>query len=227
MARSINQIGSVIGRVSVLTLLTLGLSLGMSARRQVQADPTDDLSFFFTQSPLSGSFRLMSSHKVMTILRDHMKGLPESEAPLLANHLLALCRRFRFDPAFILSLIQVESRFKADVVSSAGAVGLMQLKPATAAYIANRYQLAFDGGSSLKDPYINLAVGVAYLSYLRTRYKEFSPYFHVAAYNMGPAKMDSLMAQKSFRPVKTMKYYDDIRHGVPEIRFYAGRKGTL
>lgn len=109
-------------------------------------------------------------------------------------------------------MIQAESGFRPQVVSVAGAVGLMQVMPATARISRKK----------LLDPFENVSVGVAYLSYLRTylrgRYQELNPYYLVAAYNLGPAKLDSLLAKKSFRPLKTRAYFETIARGVFEFR---------
>ncbi len=78
-------------------------------------------------------------------------------------------------PAFALAVIYVESRGKADAVSSAGAQGLMQLIPAT----ADRFGVedAFDATQNIKG-------GVTYLDFLM---KEFDgdPVLALAGYNAG------------------------------------------
>jgi hypothetical protein len=78
-------------------------------------------------------------------------------------------------PALVLAVIGIESAGQSDAVSSAGAVGLMQLIPAT----AERF-----GVSDSKDPIQNIKGGVAYLDWLL---KEFDndPVMVLAAYNAG------------------------------------------
>ncbi|KEO54035.1 lytic transglycosylase domain-containing protein [Thioclava pacifica] len=78
-------------------------------------------------------------------------------------------------PALVLAMISVESGGRHDAVSHAGAVGLMQLIPATAE--------RFDVNDS-KDPAQNIAGGVTYLDWLM---KEFNrdPLMVIAAYNSG------------------------------------------
>lgn len=81
----------------------------------------------------------------------------------------------RVSPALVLAVMGIESGGRAEAVSSAGAVGLMQLIPAT----AERF-----GVSDSKDPAQNIRGGVAYLDWLL---KEFSsdPVMALAAYNAG------------------------------------------
>ena len=195
----------------------------------IQADPTDDFSFSLSHAPEVEAYQLMSEHKVAEVLADHLDLFPISQTPNLAHHLLSLCRTYRFDPAFVLSLIQVESRFHVKVVSPAGAVGLMQLMPATALRVAADWKIPHPPLTAmtraLQDPFMNLTMGVTYLAFLRDRYQQLSPYYLLAAYNIGPAKMDELLSHKSFKPVKTLKYFEAIRRGVPSFRYYRKLEG--
>ena len=81
----------------------------------------------------------------------------------------------RVSPALVLAVIGIESAGRSDAVSSAGAVGLMQLIPAT----AERF-----GVTDSTDPVQNIKGGVAYLDWLL---KEFDndPVMVLAAYNAG------------------------------------------
>ena len=81
----------------------------------------------------------------------------------------------RVSPALVLAVIGIESAGRSDAVSSAGAVGLMQLIPAT----AKRF-----GVTDSTDPVQNIKGGVAYLDWLL---KEFDndPVMALAAYNAG------------------------------------------
>jgi Transglycosylase SLT domain len=81
----------------------------------------------------------------------------------------------RVSPALVLAVIGIESAGRSDAVSSAGAVGLMQLIPAT----AERF-----GVKDSTDPVENIKGGVAYLDWLL---KEFDndPVMVLAAYNAG------------------------------------------
>jgi len=68
-------------------------------------------------------------------------------------------RNYDLNPALLAAVIEQESKFRADAKSSAGAIGLMQLQPATARGIAIR-----TGGtkfvlSDLYDPEINVRYG--------------------------------------------------------------------
>ncbi len=203
--------------------------LSTIAMRHLQADPSDDFSFAtFQYEPVVELPSPITEQQVIQVLLDRLDLFPRSHVPSLARHLMRLCRAHHFDPALILSLINVESSFKIKAVSPVGARGLMQLMPATARYIAQRAKVKYRGESALFDPFTNMTLGVNYLSLLRNKYRGQSPYFHIAAYNIGPGRLDHLMKrQEGFRPTGTKDYYEKIRAGVPSLRFYPGVKEVI
>lgn len=96
---------------------------------------------------------------------------------------------FRVDRALIHAFVRQESQFKADAVSRAGARGLMQLMPATAAYMAGEPVTAGDK-RALFDPAVNLELGQRYLEYLiEEPATERNLFFIAAAYNGGPGNL--------------------------------------
>jgi soluble lytic murein transglycosylase len=98
-------------------------------------------------------------------------------------------REKHLDPALIAGVIYVESRF-GDRTSSAGALGLMQLLPGTADFIARRSGATRFSLSDLATPQVNIAYGSWYLRYLIARY-DGNPVPAIAAYNAGEANVDS------------------------------------
>jgi soluble lytic murein transglycosylase len=89
----------------------------------------------------------------------------------------------------LFALVRTESAFQPEIVSHAGAVGLTQLMPATAADMAARIRnrggpnYAADGAPDLRDPAVNAHIGAVYLSYLSDRLE--SPFLALLAYNGG------------------------------------------
>src|SRR5688572_12183654 len=88
-------------------------------------------------------------------------------------------RRFGVPEHWIRAVMRVESAGDVRAISSAGAMGLMQIMPATWAELRARYGL----GSNPYDPRDNIMAGAAYLREMYDRYG--SPGF-LAAYNAGP-----------------------------------------
>ncbi|HET7931908.1 MAG TPA: transglycosylase SLT domain-containing protein, partial [Rhodanobacteraceae bacterium] len=94
-------------------------------------------------------------------------------------------RKAGIDPAWAFAIIRAETAWQPDARSGANARGLMQLLPATAAQIARRNDLPYDGAASLYDPAINIPLGTQYLAHLALRF-DGSPWLTSAAYNAGP-----------------------------------------
>ncbi len=208
-----------VGRIQLWTL-TVGLVfLGLVSKGGFSAG-SEGASFGIAHAPITKGYGLMPEKKVALIFRDKIKDLPKDQDVKLAKHLIALCRKHRFDPALILSLIQVESSFRPDAVSPVGAIGLMQLMPGTARFAARMAQIKYRGAKALHDPFHNIELGIAYLAFLRDKYRNLPPYFHLAAYNIGPARLDQLLTQKRFRPTATKLYYEKIRKGVSHWHQY-------
>ncbi len=82
-----------------------------------------------------------------------------------------------------------ESLFMRDVRSHAGAIGLMQLMPATGKQVAGEIQLSYRGLPTLTDPNSNIRLGTTYLSKMAARF-DGNRVLATAAYNAGPHRVD-------------------------------------
>ena len=92
------------------------------------------------------------------------------------------------EASLIAAVIYEESRFR-DQTSHAGARGLMQITPATAALIARESGGTQFTQADLATPQVNIAYGSYYLRYLLDRYDGKTD-LAVAAYNAGPTRVD-------------------------------------
>jgi soluble lytic murein transglycosylase len=90
------------------------------------------------------------------------------------------------DAAFVYGLVRQESRFVSDIVSSSGAVGLMQVMPPTARWVARKIG-ADDRSLKLADPGGNARFGAWYLRYVLDKL-DGMPVLAAAAYNAGPGR---------------------------------------
>ena len=100
---------------------------------------------------------------------------------------------FGIDKALILAVIKVESDFDEQALSKKGAVGLMQLMPQTAHYVALLNGIEYD---SLFNPALNVRLGAAYLKYLFARFCDLT--LVLAAYNAGEGRVCEWLKNKEY-----------------------------
>ena len=137
----------------------------------------------------------------------------------------AHARNYHLDAAFLAAVIEQESKFRPDARSSAGAIGLMQLQPATAEGIAVRTGGAKFVLSDLYDPELNIRYGAWYLHHLMEKYGDER--LALAAYNAGQRNVDRWRAEgEGIQFAETRAYVDRVERlrGIYR-RAYAHRLG--
>ncbi len=144
---------------------------------------------------------LMTAVPPPTTGTPHQPGLTEvarAEARPFLHMIEASARRHRVDPRLVHAVISVESRFQARARSRKGAMGLMQLMPATARElrVGNPY-----------DPAANIDGGVRHLRQLLDR---FDVALAVAAYNAGAGAVQRFGGVPPFR--ETQAYVRQVLH---------------
>lgn len=92
------------------------------------------------------------------------------------------------DPWLVFAIMRAESRFNQQAESAAGARGLMQVMPATAAWITQKAGDDIPEGD-LYQPEFNICLGCWYLNYLQVNFTYRTPLV-IAAYNAGPAQVE-------------------------------------
>lgn len=95
----------------------------------------------------------------------------------------------KITPTWSYGIARSESLFMPDVRSSAGAVGLMQLMPATGREVARSIDLPYTGLNTLTTPDSNIRLGSTYLGQMAERYGG-NQMLATAAYNAGPHRVD-------------------------------------
>ncbi|WP_097064073.1 lytic transglycosylase domain-containing protein [Sphingomonas guangdongensis] len=116
-----------------------------------------------------------------------------------AGYIAEASQRFGVPESWICAVMRVESRGDTRAVSPKGAMGLMQIMPATWAYLRARYGL----GANPYDPRENILGGAAYLRELHDRYD--APGF-LAAYNAGPGRYEEYRVSGRPLPAETVAY---------------------
>ena len=100
------------------------------------------------------------------------------------------------DEALLYGIARQESRFVPDIVSAAGAVGLMQLMPGTARWVAARLARTDFKPAHIASVELNTQFGAYYFRYWHDRF-DGRPALTAAAYNAGPSRA------QSWRPAAT------------------------
>jgi hypothetical protein len=117
--------------------------------------------------------------------------------------------RFAVPPAWIRAVMHVESGGNPLALSPKGAIGLMQIMPATWAALQQRYHL----GSDPYDPRDNILGGTALL---RELYDRFGAGGFLAAYNAGPSRYLAFLTQGLPLKVETQLYLVKLARLLPE-----------
>ncbi len=112
--------------------------------------------------------------------------------------------RNNLDPYLVYAIIREESWFNKEAVSSAGAVGLMQLMPGTAARIAKE---SYAGRESLFEPEVNIDLGTRFFA---GRLKQFEGniFLAIASYNAGPEAVEKWITERD--GVELDEFIEDI-----------------
>lgn len=125
----------------------------------------------------------------------------------------------------VASLIKTESSFNKNAVSKKGAIGLMQILPATGKWICETYfDFEFDE-SMLYEPEINIKIGAKYLSYLFTKYDDEVAV--LACYNAGEGVVknwigeNKMLKKTQIQFEETQKYVQKVQNckKIYKIRF--------
>ena len=149
-----------------------------------------------------GRAALLVSTAVLLLAQEPARAEPlpsPSTLDTYAGFIAEAVRRFDIPETWIRAVMRVESAGEPHAVSSAGAIGLMQIMPATWSAL----RLQYGPGADPFDPRDNILAGAAYLRDLHDRYGE--PGF-LAAYNAGPQRYDEYLKTGRPLPTETVAY---------------------
>jgi len=142
------------------------------------------------------------------MLRDYLEEvrvrLPRETYQAMVAAISDASIRYDVPPETILAVIRIESTFDADAISGAGAVGLMQILPSTAAELARELSLDWSGEADLHDPATNIALGTYYLTKLLGRFNDLTQ--ALAAYNEGPTRVAERARRSTEYTQKVLAY---------------------
>jgi soluble lytic murein transglycosylase len=102
---------------------------------------------------------------------------------------------YNVDPVLVAAVINAESSFIPNAVSPKGAIGLMQIMPETAEWVAKQIRIEVNA-ETLKDPHINILIGTFYLDYLMTKFGDVKT--ALIAYNAGEGKVNTWLTDTRY-----------------------------
>ena len=135
-----------------------------------------------------------------------------------ADEILRWASEYSIDPWLVAAVVRCESRFRADAVSSKGAVGLMQIMPETGAWIAAQLHVDPFDLARLAEPSVNLRFGTWYLASLLDRFGSVAP--ALRAYNAGPTNAERWIDEPHNVFPETKAYVRRIFDSVSVYRLY-------
>ena len=160
------------------------------------------------------------------LVNRQQKHIEEQEAidnnyPLYyAEEIRKTAAEYHLSPALVAAVIRNESSFRPTIESPVGAMGLMQLMPATAEWIAGKLHVDNYSFNMMKDPAKNIRFGCWYLSYLSSLFNS-DPYCVVCAYHAGQGEVTGWRSN----PLYSSDHKTLIPNNLPEgpTKQYAGR----
>lgn len=189
-------------KAKVIKGLILSLALGSATTVAEASKVTNRARIAHAKELLGGTYKksvVRQSEEVDDVseflLAMTKKFLPkqyEKKASAVARAIELESSKHGFDPIFVMAVIQNESSFNPDMVGGVGEIGLMQIRPSTAHWIAKHASISFKKDSQLKDPVMNIRIGTAFLARLRDQFESHSR-LYISAYNMGAKKVRDLV----------------------------------
>ena len=138
----------------------------------------------------------------------YKKGLKISHINNLSGLIVHESKKYGYDPLLLTAVIITESSFNNWARSNRGALGLMQIRPATGKELAAEVSVQWQGTRSLYNPETNIALGAYYLNKLYLHFGDLG--LALEAYNHGPSRLKGYL-KKGYRPTrysrKVFKHY--------------------
>jgi membrane-bound lytic murein transglycosylase MltF len=129
--------------------------------------------------------------KILKVVEDFQIGFTDQEKGELANVISSECKKYEYDPMFLLSLILTESSFRRYQVSSKGAQGLMQIRPLTGQSLAGKIGIDWKGAETLHQSESNIRMGSLHLFEMILKFKDVRQ--AIISYNLGETALRDRM----------------------------------
>jgi soluble lytic murein transglycosylase len=133
----------------------------------------------------------------------------KNQSAAISEAIIHESKEHSLDPYFLMAVISGESSFNPLARGPVGEMGLMQIRPETAQWIAQKLGIPWKNAKALNNPVYNIKLGTAYLSYLRQKFEGHGQ-LYIAAYNMGARSVRNALGRNVWPkdyPIHVMKRY--------------------
>lgn len=136
--------------------------------------------------------------QILQVIDDFQVGFNDQDKARLVNVISDECRKYDYDPMFLMALILTESSFRSGQVSSAGALGLMQIRPFVGKSLADKIGTEWEGADMLLQPDVNIRMGALHLFEMILKFRDVRQ--AIVSYNLGEAELRSRVRENKPLP---------------------------
>jgi hypothetical protein len=190
----------MIEKMKYLLGIVIVCILAFDASANIYKHITDDGTIIITNAPLDKKDKVIMKEEYTS---DSLKTEDRKKLKDLYNDIAEKkAKKHNIDYHLVKAIIQAESNWNPYAISRKGAMGLMQLMPATAAFL---------GVKNPFDPEENIDGGIRYIKYLLEKF-DSNLHLALAAYNAGPALVEKIKGIPPIRETidyvrKVINYY--------------------
>jgi len=159
--------------------------------------PSDASWITWEKQAFGHSLKTLQKKRIAQQIAQYKTGLKTSYIDDLPELIIHESKKYGHDPLLLTAVIITESSFNNWARSNRGALGLMQIRPATGRALAAEVRVQWQGTPSLYDPETNITLGAYYLNKLFLRFGDLG--LALEAYNHGPSRLKGYL-KKGHRP---------------------------
>lgn len=219
------------------TLVLLGLLFaGARTRTSALTKSVDELPKVKVKSQINHALELFAGDQsrnalnaastldmrefILSIVKQSLPAKYEDRAYEISRAVIVEANHHRMDPLFLLAVITTESKFNVQARGAHGEIGLMQVLPRTAKWLAPQAGLpeSFD----LQDPAVNIRLGATYFAHLRHKFSSNTRRY-IGAYNMGVTNVHRLLRNR----VEPQVYPSRVLNNYTQIYSAAGQLSAV
>ena len=173
--------------------------------------PSDASWIAWEKQAFGHSLKKLQKKRIAQQIAQYETGLKTSYIDDLPELIIHESKKYGYDSLLLTAVIITESSFNNWARSNRGALGLMQIRPATGKELAAEVSVQWQGTPSLYNPETNIALGAYYLNKLYLHFGDLG--LALEAYNHGPSRLKGYL-KKGYRPTrysrKVFKHYGQL-----------------